>query len=831
MRVYEKREGQRSVKNTQNEGSSAILTMHGTPNSAIMPLRGRSNQDSGYAMPDLEQRMQARLSSVWERPQTQIPQAEREAERLSSYVSGGTPDAVKSMMGRRMGADFSGIRFHTGATAAAKADALGARAYTSGADVYFGTAGFDPSVAAHELVHTAQQGAVESGVATMATPVGGVQMLELSENVFFKGAKKAWQSTAGRAIRKHHDAMNELHTARTGNSANTANAANATGGPPTTVGANAAGGPAPAGVQNAGNAQNAVADSDWSVLTKKDKLKWIASNPLAYMHYKSGQSAVDKTKDRIEAREEDVRKAREFLGLAPPGNTAAQGGGGQQQSGQPPLQSPQPPQQQSVQPPQPQLPPQQTPARFLLTTDGNGGFEVGNGTAKAAAQPESGDVLEDAANLSEKASNAATVTGNVGAMQEAGMIAETGKSGVGFSSGITNLVTGAVKTAASIKKLISNWKKTTSTQRAKGVGNTAVDALKTFGGAAEIAASAGKAVMEKAASAVDIVSGGVDMVKGAKRFRHAFRQYRAMREFTKEHRLPADPNSNGATTVTPAQPVGISDDARKELLYQTATQGKKAALLNGTQAVSEISTGAMDATAGALGISGVGLVSAAGLKIASAGTKMTFAIANQVQKHKLKKLVTAQTGITDKLIKDFMKDKVINNYSRAKQALMKALGYESGYRAELFADQTEKRGKYLAEQANAATTQDDEALKLVQGLGVTKKKDPNTGASTSANGGPAGNANIDGSYQADEIVKQLGGRESRGEILRNVGVLKKTANERRQNLAVQGNPANGPQPAVPSTGGRAAAQGQSNRLSQGLKRMTQGIRQRLSGHP
>lgn len=102
---------------------------------------------------------------------------------------------------------------------------------------------------------------------------------------------------------------------------------------------------------------------------------------------------------------------------------------------------------------------------------------------------------------------------------------------------------------------------------------------------------------------------------------------------------------------------------------------------------------------------------------------MTFAIANQVQKHKLKKLVTAQTGITDKLIKDFMKDKLINNYSRAKQALMKALGYESGYRAELFADQTEKRGKYLAEQANA---QDDAALELVQGLGVTKKKDPNT---------------------------------------------------------------------------------------------------------
>lgn len=80
------------------------------------------------------------------------------------------------MMGQRMGADFSGVRFHTGAEAAAKADAMGARAYTSGADVYFGEGGFDPAVAAHELVHTVQQGVVDSGVSTMATPMGGVQM-------------------------------------------------------------------------------------------------------------------------------------------------------------------------------------------------------------------------------------------------------------------------------------------------------------------------------------------------------------------------------------------------------------------------------------------------------------------------------------------------------------------------------------------------------------------------------------------------------------------------------------------------------------------------------
>ena len=78
-------------------------------------------------------------------------------------------------MGRKMGADFSGVRFHTGKAAEAKASAVDARAYTSGNDVYFGEGGFDPAIAAHELVHTAQQGVVAAATPTVATPVGGVQ--------------------------------------------------------------------------------------------------------------------------------------------------------------------------------------------------------------------------------------------------------------------------------------------------------------------------------------------------------------------------------------------------------------------------------------------------------------------------------------------------------------------------------------------------------------------------------------------------------------------------------------------------------------------------------
>ena len=100
--------------------------------------------------------MQAKKPEPDRSETTQIPQAEHEADRLSSGVTSGSPDAVKAEMGRKMGADFSDVRFHTDADSAAKADAMGAQAFASGADIYFDSKDFDPGVAAHELVRTVQ---------------------------------------------------------------------------------------------------------------------------------------------------------------------------------------------------------------------------------------------------------------------------------------------------------------------------------------------------------------------------------------------------------------------------------------------------------------------------------------------------------------------------------------------------------------------------------------------------------------------------------------------------------------------------------------------------
>ena len=127
----------------------------------------------------------------------QIPAAEREADRLSAGVTASDPEALKAAMSARLGADFSGVRFHTDGAAVQRAEEMGARAWTQGRDVYFGAGGFDPTVAAHELVHTAQQGAVEAGTPTMSVQSGTVQMWpKWLKNIFKKRRdKKEFKNT------------------------------------------------------------------------------------------------------------------------------------------------------------------------------------------------------------------------------------------------------------------------------------------------------------------------------------------------------------------------------------------------------------------------------------------------------------------------------------------------------------------------------------------------------------------------------------------------------------------------------------------------------------
>ncbi len=83
--------------------------------------------------------------------------------RLNASKGGGSPlsEDVIRFMEPRFGADFSGVRVHTGGEAVQMNQELGAQAFTHGSDVYFGQ-GKEPGnneLTAHELTHVVQQGA------------------------------------------------------------------------------------------------------------------------------------------------------------------------------------------------------------------------------------------------------------------------------------------------------------------------------------------------------------------------------------------------------------------------------------------------------------------------------------------------------------------------------------------------------------------------------------------------------------------------------------------------------------------------------------------------
>jgi len=87
------------------------------------------------------------------------------------------PPAVREPMAAALGDGFSDVRVHTDALAASLARSVQARAFTTGADIYFGAGEFQPAssqgreMLAHELAHVVQQrGMPTSGPLTVSDP-------------------------------------------------------------------------------------------------------------------------------------------------------------------------------------------------------------------------------------------------------------------------------------------------------------------------------------------------------------------------------------------------------------------------------------------------------------------------------------------------------------------------------------------------------------------------------------------------------------------------------------------------------------------------------------
>ena len=83
---------------------------------------------------------------------------------------------------------------------------MGARAWTSGRDVYFGQGGFEPRIAAHELVHTVQQGAARGSVRQSVTP-GTVQMWWPFSRKKSKFDKDVEVESLRNAAKEHNDSL------------------------------------------------------------------------------------------------------------------------------------------------------------------------------------------------------------------------------------------------------------------------------------------------------------------------------------------------------------------------------------------------------------------------------------------------------------------------------------------------------------------------------------------------------------------------------------------------------------------------------------------------
>jgi hypothetical protein len=88
------------------------------------------------------------------------------AGRIDRARSGGQPldHSTQDQMGQAMGYDMSGVRVHTSPEAHDLSHQLGAKAFTTGQDVFFREGAYDPAstagreLIAHELTHVVQQG-------------------------------------------------------------------------------------------------------------------------------------------------------------------------------------------------------------------------------------------------------------------------------------------------------------------------------------------------------------------------------------------------------------------------------------------------------------------------------------------------------------------------------------------------------------------------------------------------------------------------------------------------------------------------------------------------
>lgn len=145
--------------------SSAALLLERAPDSASKPAVGTRDDRFEREANELSERLAWRIPS-------------------SSQATGPLSSDVRGPLESELGYDLSAVRLRDDPESHAEAANLGARAFTLGPDIAFGHGAYDPATPdgrrtlAHEVVHTAQQGAVSprgGGTQVSSSPPGVAQ--------------------------------------------------------------------------------------------------------------------------------------------------------------------------------------------------------------------------------------------------------------------------------------------------------------------------------------------------------------------------------------------------------------------------------------------------------------------------------------------------------------------------------------------------------------------------------------------------------------------------------------------------------------------------------
>ena len=118
---------------------------------------------------------------------------EATASRINNARGGGQTldSSIQTKMGESMGADFSGVRVHTGGESHQLNEQLNAKAFTTGSDIFFREGAYSPQssggqeLLAHELTHVVQQstGAVGGGGSGMTVNAPGDRFEQEADSV------------------------------------------------------------------------------------------------------------------------------------------------------------------------------------------------------------------------------------------------------------------------------------------------------------------------------------------------------------------------------------------------------------------------------------------------------------------------------------------------------------------------------------------------------------------------------------------------------------------------------------------------------------------------